>query len=164
MGTHLPPGETVVSSGPEHDQLALRELAYRYARAADRRDYETFRTVFTEDGRVAGFSGVPGESELLYEMVGHDAICDGMRGLERYDTTFHFVGNQLVEVDGDTASGETYCVAHHLYDHAGVRMNYTMFIRYQDRYRRTGAGWRIRERLLALDFGRHAPIAENPPG
>ena len=41
-------------------------------------------------------------------------------------------------------------------------MNYTMFIRYQDRYQRTADGWRIRERLLFLDFGRHAPLGENP--
>jgi hypothetical protein len=53
-------------------------------------------------------------------------------------------------------------MAHHLYEHDGVRMNYTMHIRYQDRYQRTDAGWRIRERLLALDFGHHAPVGENP--
>lgn len=151
-----------MSSSAEQDQLALRELAYRYARAADRRDYQSFRTIFTPDGRVAGFAGAPGEGDPLYEMVGHDAICQGMQGLERYSTTFHFVGNQLVEIDGDAASGETYCVAHHLYDQDGVRMNYTMFIRYQDRYQRTEAGWRLRERLLWLDFGRHAPLGENP--
>lgn len=150
-------------SAPEPaDEAAIRQLAYAYARAADRRDYEAFRKVFTAGGRVAGYAGAPGEGDPLYEMVGHDEICQGMAGLERYDTTFHFVGNQLIEVDGDHGSGETYCIAHHLYDHGGARMNYTMHIRYQDRYRRTPEGWRIEERLLALDFGHHAPVGDNP--
>jgi len=143
-------------------EAAIRTLAYRYARSADRRDYETFREIFTRDGRVAGYAGAPGEGEPLYEMVGHDAICSGMSGLERYDATFHFVGNQLLEFEGDTGRGEIYCIAHHLYEQGGVRMNYTMHIRYQDRYQRTSDGWRIRERLLALDFGHHAPVGENP--
>lgn len=144
------------------DQLELRQLGYRYARAADRRDYEAFRDVFTNDGRVAGYDGDVASDAPTFEMVGVDEICKGMQGLDQYDRTFHFVGNQLVEIDGDTATGETYCVAHHLYDHDGVQMNYTMFIRYQDHYRRTEQGWRVAERLLALDFGRHAPIGENP--
>lgn len=144
------------------DRLELRDLAYRYARAADRRDYEAFRSIFTEDGRVAGFPDPSTDHAPLYEMIGHDQICGGMQGLERYSTTFHTVHNQLVEIDGDAAHGETYCIAHHLYDQDGVQMNYTMFIRYQDRYQRTADGWRIRERLLFLDFGRHAPVGTNP--
>lgn len=154
--------EPETDAGGTGDALAFRELACRYARAADRRDYEAFREVFTDDGRVAGFAEGATGGEPLYEMVGHDAICAGMRGLERYSKTFHTVCNQLVDVDGDSASGETYCVAHHIYEQDGVRMNYTMFIRYQDTYFRTEAGWRLRERLLHLDFGRHAPLRENP--
>ena len=57
---------------------------------------------------------------------------------------------------------EQLVIVDNLYDQEGVRMNYTMHIRYQDRYQRTDAGWRIRERLLALDFGHHAPVGENP--
>ena len=147
---------------PPVDRLELRQLAYRYAHAADRRDFEAFRDVFTSDGRVAGYAGNTSEGEPSFEMVGHEDICKGMQGLERYETTFHFVGNQLVELDGDSASGETYCVAHHLYVQEGVRMNYTMFIRYQDRYSRTEQGWRLAERVLHLDFDRRAPIEDNP--
>ena len=151
-----------MASNDATDRLELRQLAYRYARAADRRDYEAFREVFTSDGRVAGVPGDAFPGEPTFEMVGHEDICKGMRGLDRYDKTFHFVGNQLIDLDGDAATGETYCVAHHLYEQDGVRMNYTMFIRYQDRYRRTERGWRLAERLLNLDFDRHVPVSENP--
>ena len=35
------------------------------------------------------------------------------KSLTRYDSTMHFIGNQLVEVTGNTASSETYAVAYH---------------------------------------------------
>ena len=142
------------------DQLELRQLGYRYARAADRRDYEAFRDVFTNDGRVAGYDGDVASDAPTFEMVGVDEICKGMQGLDQYDRTFHFVGNQLVEIDGDTATGETYCVAHHLYDHDGVQMNYTMFIRYQDRCVREDGRWWYEERRLCVDWERHGPLGD----
>ena len=73
------------------DRLELRDLAYRSARAAARRDYEAFRSIFTEDGRVAGFPDPSTDHAPLYDMIGHDQICGGMQGLERYSTTFHAV-------------------------------------------------------------------------
>ena len=34
--------------------------------------------------------------------------------LEQYDQTFHFVGNTRYEIDATHATGEVYCLAHHL--------------------------------------------------
>jgi hypothetical protein len=144
-------------------RLAIRELAFRYARAADRRDYEAFREIFTPDGRIIGYLGDPETQEPIYQMIGHDVICQNMSALEQYETTFHFVGNQLVEIDGDAAKGETYCTAHHVYTEEGVRMSYTMFVRYQDRFARTDGVWQFSERCLLIDFTQRTPVADAPP-
>lgn len=144
----------------EQDRLEIRDLAFRYARAADRRDYAEFATLFTPDGTVSGHNGDPASSPALYEMEGIEVIQQGMRGLEKYETTFHLVANQLLWPETpDRVRGETYCTAHHLETRDdGVRTDYTMFIRYQDRFVRTAEGWRFSERRLWVDFDRQAPI------
>jgi len=68
--------------------------------------------------------------------------------LGRYERTMHFVGNHRAEIDGDDATGITYCFAHHISGGA----DHVMAIRYVDRYRRTPGGWRIAERHLYEDW------------
>ena len=131
------------------DRLALQELAYRYARAVDRREYAAFAALFTADGVLCG----PG-----YEMKGRAEIARGIALIEQYASTQHCVHNQLVEVRGDAASGETYCVARHVYERAGVPRKLDMGVRYQDEYRRESTGWRIARRELVLDWTQDLPL------
>lgn len=134
------------------DRHLLRDLVLRYAQAGDRRRFEAFRSLFTADGRVVGYAGSEATGAPRFSLEGADAIVAGMRGLTRYGATFHLVGNQLVEIAGDEASGETYCVAHHFGDEADGTVNdLVMYIRYRDRYAREGGVWRFRERVLLID-------------
>ena len=61
---------------------ALRVLSSRYARTADRRDYATFRELFTEDGAIRVFRGDPASTEPYIVLEGREAIVRGMAGLE----------------------------------------------------------------------------------
>jgi hypothetical protein len=133
------------------DRLALRELAYRYARAVDRRDWALAEQLFTPECVLAG----PG-----YELVGRERILAGLRRIERYDATQHSVHNQLVEIGGDGASGETYCTAHHLYERDGRRRKLSWGIRYQDRCERVGGVWRYQRRELVLDWSQDLPLEQ----
>ncbi len=144
------------------DRSELHDLALQYARGADRRDLAIFRQIFAEDGRILGYYGDPQTDEPEIRLEGHDAIVKGMEGLKRYEKTFHVVANHFVEIDGDRASGETYCTAHHVSTRNGVRMNYTMFIRYQDSYERREEGWVFTERILLVDWTRTAPLEHEP--
>jgi ketosteroid isomerase-like protein len=134
------------------DRLALRELACRYARAVDRRDYRAFVALFLPDAVLCG----PG-----YEMPGHEAIEAGIRLIERYEATQHCVHNELFSLHGDEATGEVYCVAYHLYAREGEARRLDMGVRYQDRYRRTPAGWRFARRELVVDW-QHDLAREEP--
>jgi len=69
--------------------------------------------------------------------------------LRQFATTFHFVGNHLIDVTGDDATGEVYCEAHHL---SAEGADHVMFIRYQDRYRRDGERWRLAERETFVEW------------
>lgn len=132
------------------DRLALQDLAARYARAVDRREYATFAALFTADGVLCG----PG-----YAMTGRVEIERGIALIERYEATQHCVHNQLVDVGGDSATGETYCVARHVYARGGAKRKLDMGVRYQDEYRRERGEWRIARRELVLDWTQDLPLA-----
>jgi len=126
------------------DRLAIRDVAYRYARAIDRRDYALAETIFSADAELIG----PG-----FHLHGREKIVDGMRSIERFERTMHLVHNQLVEVLGNQAEGETYCVAHHVLLREGRRVRIDWGIRYQDHYVREEDGaWRLARRELELDW------------
>src|SRR5207245_3438434 len=94
------------------DRLDCADLPALYAGALDRRDFAAFRQVFADDGTFAALSG----GVRHHEAHGVDEIVPMIeKGVTEYEGTMHFVGNRTVEVDGDRAAGETYCIAHHFY-------------------------------------------------
>jgi hypothetical protein len=142
---------------------ALRALAARYARAVDRRDADLFVSVFHPDGTLEVFR--PGEEAPASVLTGHDALRPVTENMKRYAVTFHFLGqSDYVFLSPDRASGEVYCVAHHLSPGAGPAGETTdrvMYIRYQDDYRLGDDGeWRIASRRLHSDWIDIHPIQQ----
>jgi hypothetical protein len=134
------------------DRLALRKVVEAYARGADRRDGTGMAALFTENGRLASYEGEPGASAPTIDRRGREAIGKAMAGLNRYEVTTHLLGQQSVDIDGDRATGETYCLAHHISERDGRKENRVMSIRYQDSFVRIDGGWFIEERVLAVDW------------
>jgi hypothetical protein len=70
-----------------------------------------------------------------------------------FAATQHRVLNQHHIIDGDDATGETYCVADHMTEAAdGARSILSWAIRYQDRLRRIDGRWLFTRRELVLDW------------
>ncbi|MEZ4334022.1 MAG: nuclear transport factor 2 family protein [Myxococcota bacterium] len=136
------------------DELAIRELAFRYARIVDRRVYDEIPEVFAPDCELSGVG---------FRMRGHAELDAGLRKIEMYSATQHCVHNQLTRVEGDRASGEFYCVAAHIHEREGVAYKLDMGIRYDDRYVRTAGGWRIAHRVLNLIWQQDLPLDLAPP-
>jgi SnoaL-like domain len=138
-------------------QLELRAVAERYASGVDRRDAALIVSAFHADGRLSIHD--PAESEQpTAVIVGHDQLGQMAERIARFDRTFHLLGNSRYEVSGDTASGEVYCIAHHL-TRDGEPTDYVMYIRYQDEYRRSGdSRWRITARRLFVDWTDVQPV------
>ncbi len=130
------------------DRIALRELVYRYARLIDDRAYDDIPNVFTEDAELSG----PG-----YSMNGYAELRGGLSQIETYSATLHCVHNQLVELSGDDATGETYCVANHVYEADGTARILDMGIRYTDVYRCERGAWRIAKRQLNVVWDQDLP-------
>ena len=98
------------------------------------------------------YPGNPEQTVPTQRLQGHAELAKAFEVLDSYDVTTHFNGQSTTTVDGDAATGESYCLAHHLWTENGERMLLVLSIRYLDRFVRTGGGWRFAERKLVTDW------------
>ena len=134
-------------------KLEIRDLAARYARGADHHDGAAVAALFVPDG-VLEVQHVEGPSRRL---EGREAITRAVSSLVRYARTTHFLGQHLIDLQGDRATGEVYCQAHHLYRTGEGRLNRTVWIRYFDGYVHRDGRWWFSTRRLHADWSEIRP-------
>ncbi len=122
------------------------------ARHADRREPGRQAALFTPDGRVTVYMGEPETSEPVQVVSGRAELEAAFDALRSYEATTHFNGQHTVTVDGDRATGETYCLAYHLWTSSGQRTLMIMSIRYLDAFVRQDGRWLFAERQLITDW------------
>ena len=136
-----------ISPAAAADRLAIRELVDAYAFCADTRDAEGQKALFTDDTRFVVYMGGEG-SEPTDDLHGRESLTPVFENLNIYDVTMHFNGQSTVALDGDRATGETYCLAHHVSSGDGERTLMIAAIRYRDTFAKRGGTWRFAERRL----------------
>jgi ketosteroid isomerase-like protein len=145
-----------------HHEL-LYALSCAYARAVDQRDSAGFVDVFEPDATLR-ITAASDPARVVRTIDGHDQLAAVPQRIARYDRTFHLLGQASYDdhPDGDRATGEVHCVAHHLTVRSPEAQNSVMYIRYADAYRRGGDGrWRIADRLVQVDWTETRP-ADDP--
>jgi ketosteroid isomerase-like protein len=154
MSTHTP-----ISERQAADRLAIRELVDAYAHCADRRDAEGQMALFTPDTHFVVYLD-PHAERPTQELHGRAALAPVFDALNAYIATTHFNGQSTVALDGDQATGETYCLAHHVsVDDGGRRTMMIASIRYQDTFRKdTDGAWLFAERILLVDWTETRPL------
>lgn len=133
------------------DRIALRELFDAYAHCADRRDAQGQMALFTANTRFSVFMDGEGTAPT-YVVEGRDALAPIFEDLRRYDATTHFNGQSTVVLDGDTATGESYTLAHHVYRDGGQRKMMIAALRYHDEFVKVQGRWHFGARSLILDW------------
>jgi hypothetical protein len=139
-------------SGEAADRVAVCALIDAWAHCADRRLPREQAELFTPDGTVTVYTGGPASNEPAQELRGHAQLAEAFKVLDNYDATTHFNGQSTISLDGDRATGETYCLAHHLWTENGQRILMVMSIRYLDAFVRQNGHWRFAERQLVVDW------------
>jgi hypothetical protein len=129
------------------DRVAIRELVDAYAFCADTRDAAGQKALFTEDTHFVVYMAGEG-SEATDELHGRESLTPVFDNLNTYEVTMHFNGQSTVAVDGDRATGEAYCLAHHVSSDDGERKLMIAAIRYQDTFAKADGTWRFAERRL----------------
>jgi ketosteroid isomerase-like protein len=143
-----------VSISPEEaaNRLAIRELIEAYAHCADRRDANGQMSLFTPDTHFVVFMNAkdPAPSQ---EFHSREALGPVFADLNRYDATTHFVGQSTIfTLTEDQATGEAYCLAHHVSISGTERRLMVASLRYLDTFLKVDEKWLFAERKLYVDW------------
>jgi ketosteroid isomerase-like protein len=133
------------------DRLAIRELVDAYAHCADRRDADGQKSLFTEDTHFVVYMDGEG-TEPTQELRGREALTPVFADLNRYEATTHFNGQSTIALEGNRATGESYCLAHHLFTEEGKRKLMVASLRYLDGFVKRDSTWLFAERKLYVDW------------
>lgn len=137
-------------------ELDVRDLILSAWAAIDRKDWDTYAGAFAEDGE--------------FEIMGQrrrgraDIAAGPSRDLAKYDGLQHLISNVLVDVDGDSAGGQWYCVAVHVPDGAHPERHADVGLKYRFRARRGEDGWRFAEVTIEIVWASGIAFEiEDPP-
>jgi ketosteroid isomerase-like protein len=141
------------------DRLAIRELIDAYAHCADRRDAKGQMALFTADTRFIVFMDAT-TVEPTQQLHGRESLAPVFDNLNTYAATTHFNGQSTISLNGDRATGESYCLAHHLsVGEDGQRTMMIASIRYLDELVKQDGQWLFAERRLMVDWTETRPSA-----
>ncbi len=134
------------------DRLAIRELVEAYAHCADRRDAKGQMALFTEDTHFVVFMSAK-DPKPSTDLHSRDALAPVFADLNKYDATTHFVGQSTIfTLSADRATGEAYCLAHHVTVDGEKRRLMIASLRYYDTFVKGDGGWLFAERQLYVDW------------
>jgi hypothetical protein len=108
--------------------------------------------LFTADTRFLVYYD-PAAGEPTQELHGRESLAPVFDDLNRYVATMHFNGQSTIELNGSRASGESYCLAHHLsVAEDGQRTLMVASIRYLDELVKQDGQWYFAERRLMVNW------------
>src|SRR6201998_3875735 len=143
--------DTDLSAPQLLDQLAIRRLVDAYAYCADRRDAAGQMALFTDDTDFLVYMDSRSPSPTQH-LRGRAALAPVFDELNTYIATMHFNGQSTVVLDGDHASGLTYCLAHHVKGDGPARTLMIAAIRYLDEFVKQDGAWFFSQRKLMVDW------------
>jgi SnoaL-like domain len=141
-----------ISPSGAADRLAIRELVEAYAYCADRRDAAGQMALFTPDTHFVVYMNAkdPTPSQELHS---RDALAPVFDALNQYQSTMHFLGQStIVSLTSDKATGQAYCLAHHLTLDGDRRHLMIATLRYADTFAKVDGTWLFAERRLYVDW------------
>ena len=141
-----------ISPSEVADRLAIRELVEAYAHCADRRDAKGQMSLFTADTHFVVYMNAK-DSKPSMELHSREALAPVFADLNKYDATTHFVGQSTIfTITSDRATGEAYCLAHHVTVNGAKRSLMIASLRYLDTFVKMDGAWLFAERLLYVDW------------
>src|ERR1700722_16563932 len=141
-----------ISPAEAADRLAIRELVEAYAHCADRRDAKGQMALFTTDTHFVVYMNAK-DPKPSQELHSREALAPVFADLNQYDATTHFVGQSTIfTLNGDRATGEAYCLPHHVTVDGEKRRLMVASLRYLDAFAKIGGAWLFAERLLYVDW------------
>jgi hypothetical protein len=128
----------------------IRRVLERYCRGVDRCDADLISSCYHADSTDDhGMWQGPG--------VAFGPFCaETLR--KHTSATQHKLGQSMIDVQGDTASCETYVVAYHRVEREGETLLDTAGARYLDRMERREGEWKIADRVVVVEWDRRERV------
>ena len=137
------------------DRAGIEDVIRRYFQGLDRCNREQVRSCFSDD-IVAHYDHRPPVRGIEELMEGFQTFKRMKEG--RMKVTTHFMGNlNFSLIQGDVAETETNAIAFLVAPGEGEGAVAMRSLRYMDRLRRQGDGWRISDRIHTLDWSCQMP-------
>jgi hypothetical protein len=115
--------------------------------------------LFTADTHFVVFMNAKDPTPSM-DLHSRKALARVFADLNKYDATTHFVGQStILTLMADRASGEVYCLAHHVSVADGKRRLMVASLRYYDTFVKTDGAWFFAERLLYVDWVDERPLS-----
>ena len=131
------------------DRQAISDTVIRYATGIDMRDWEAYRSCFTDEVEIDFTSWGGGEPQT---MRGDDWAAGVRAGLSGFQATQHISTNHVITLDGDEATCVSYMQAQHYLPNAEGDNALTLGGYYTNTLVRTDDGWRIRRCQLTVTW------------
>lgn len=131
------------------DRASLKELVDNVSILADKKDVHTQVQLFSENGMSETFVG----STSILKLKGRKEMEEAFRDfLKNFETVYHFNGQQKVTINGDNATGTSYCMVTLIGTENGKKMKTTIGAIYQDDFVRENNHWLIAKRIGNFDW------------
>jgi ketosteroid isomerase-like protein len=138
------------------DESAIRNLLDKYPRALDRQDHELLASLF-HPGAIDDHGVYNGSAAGYVDWVRGWAVPG--------NHWMHHNGTRIIEIDGDVAFVETYCLAFCRQSEEGKEGEKEMFlrVRYLDRVEKRNGEWRIAHRRVVYSPCQIVKVTEEFP-
>jgi hypothetical protein len=143
---------SAISPPEAANRLAIRELVEAYAYCADRRDAAGQMALFTPDTHFVVYMDAKNPTPSQ-EFHSREALAPVFADLNKYQATMHFVGQStILSLADNRATGQAYCLAHHLTVDGDKRRLMIAALRYIDTFAKVDGAWLFAERRLYVDW------------
>jgi hypothetical protein len=139
------------------DRIALKNLVDTFSILADTKEVEKQTLLFTDDAIVESVSN----GQPATPLKGRKQIGDTFSGfLNLFETVYHTNGQQTLTLNGDRATGVSYCLVVLIGIENGKKIKTTMGVHYNDKYIKQGDRWYISKRKSTFAWTDRQPLGQ----
>lgn len=131
-----------------HNKQAIQDTLANYCRGIDRCDIDVLKSVYWPEA-TDDHGSFTGNAHEFCEYV--------IPALKNMRHTMHQISNVHIELDGNRAKVETYCVAYHYLDGPDGLMDMVVGGRYIDVFEKRLDRWKILKRVYVMDWNQNTP-------
>lgn len=126
------------------DKSELKQLVDTFANLGDERRIADQMSLFTPETKVQVYMG----EDLVFDISGVEELEETFSGfIANVTHLFHMNGQQVVDLDGDSATGIAYCQVKLVTEEDGKTFITDSSVRYNDEYVRRDGRWLFKTRI-----------------